>query len=110
MAQKVVTQLVDDIDGSEATTTLTFSFNGKSYQIDLNDENSEKFQKALEPYLAVATRTGGPPARSRRARRTAASGGPSPDDVRVWAREQGHTVSERGRIAQSVRDAYDAAH
>lgn len=30
--------------------------------------------------------------------------------IRTWARENGHEVSERGRIPASVVEAYDAAH
>ncbi|MGP5268482.1 Lsr2 family DNA-binding protein [Brachybacterium alimentarium] len=30
--------------------------------------------------------------------------------IREWARENGHEVSDRGRIAGSVIEAYDAAH
>lgn len=34
----------------------------------------------------------------------------STDDVRAWARENGFTVSDRGRIPQKVVEAYEAAH
>ena len=30
--------------------------------------------------------------------------------VRDWARQNGYTVSDRGRIAKSIQDAFDAAH
>jgi hypothetical protein len=30
--------------------------------------------------------------------------------IREWARQNGHGVSDRGRISQTVRDAFDAAH
>ncbi|NNH23471.1 hypothetical protein HLB09_10285 [Pseudokineococcus marinus] len=30
------------------------------------------------------------------------------DDVRAWARENGHEVAARGRVRQAVLDAYDA--
>src|SRR3954468_22266892 len=36
--------------------------------------------------------------------------GPSTADVRAWARSNGHTVSDRGRIPAAVQAAYDAAH
>src|SRR4051794_13480730 len=35
---------------------------------------------------------------------------PSNADVRAWARSNGHTVSDRGRIPAAVQAAYDAAH
>lgn len=72
MAQRITTTLIDDLDGGEATKTLTFSFDGKSYQIDLNDKNAEEFKKALEPYIAagrkVAGGAGGSRSRRRRSR------------------------------------------
>jgi len=110
VAQKIVTHLVDDIDGGEATRTVTFTFDGKSYEIDLNDKNADTLAAALEPYIAAGRRTGGSSARPGRVRRTSGSEGPSADDVRAWAKANGHHVSDRGRIAQNVRDAYDAAH
>jgi hypothetical protein len=30
--------------------------------------------------------------------------------IRSWARRNGHQVSDRGRISQSVVDAFQAAH
>lgn len=30
------------------------------------------------------------------------------DDIRKWARENGHNVSDRGRVAQTIIHAYDA--
>lgn len=41
-----------------------------------------------------------------RGRRAAA---PSPTDVRAWARANGHTVSDRGRLPAPIIDAYLAA-
>ena len=108
MAQKTIVTLLDDIDGSEATTTLSFAFDGKSYVIDLNDKNAAAFEKAIEPYLSAARRT--TPGAPSRGRRRADAGGPSANDIRAWAKENGLTVSERGRISQEVRDAYNAAH
>jgi len=35
---------------------------------------------------------------------------PTPAQVRVWARREGHVVSDRGRVARDLVDAYRAAH
>jgi hypothetical protein len=35
---------------------------------------------------------------------------PSLADVRAWAREHGHAVSDKGRIPRAVRQAYEEAH
>ncbi len=109
MAQKVQVVLVDDIDGSPGDQTVTFSYAGVSYEIDLSDANADKFADALAPYLANARKVGG----SRRGRRRGAAartGGPSASDVREWARKEGLEVSERGRIPADVLERYEAAH
>jgi hypothetical protein len=44
MAQRVITQLVDDIDGKEiaegAGETVSFALDGVSYEIDLSSKNA----------------------------------------------------------------------
>ena len=47
MAQKVQVLLVDDLDGSEATETVTFGLDGVSYEIDLSSGNASKLRKDL---------------------------------------------------------------
>ena len=37
-------------------------------------------------------------------------GTPGPGEIRAWAEDNGYEVSDRGRIHQSVKDAYYAAH
>lgn len=113
MAQKVNIVLVDDIDESEASETVTFGLDGVNYEIDLNDEHAAQLRDALGPFIGHARRAGG----QRRARRTgssgsaaASSGGPTTKEIREWARENGHDVPERGRVAAEIREAYDAAH
>lgn len=110
MAQKVTIVLVDDVDGSEAAETVTFALDGKSYEIDLNEKNAAKLRDALAPWLGHARRLTGGPGRARRASSGAGGSKSNLKDVRDWARENGHEVSERGRIPASVQEAYDAAH
>ena len=38
MAQKVQVLLVDDLDGGEASETVSFSLDGTAYEIDLSSE------------------------------------------------------------------------
>ena len=106
MAQKVNIVLVDDIDGSEASETVSFGLDGTSYEIDLNDENAAALREALSGYIGHARKvTGG--ARRGATRRTSSS---NTKDVREWARANGYDVSERGRISADIQQAYDAAH
>lgn len=106
MAQKVQIVLEDDLDGGEATQTMTFGFGGVTYEIDLNDKNAAKLEKALAPFIEAGRKLGKSPAT--RGRKSA--GGPTAAEVREWALANGHDVPARGRIPASVREAYDAVH
>ena len=106
MAQKVNIILVDDLDGSEADETVTFGLDGTTYEIDLNDGNAAALRDALSGYVGHARKVTG----SRRGRKASAGSSSNTKDVREWAKGQGMTVSERGRISADVQQAYDAAH
>ena len=107
MAQKIITLLEDDIDGGEATETVSFALDGANYEIDLSDKNAAKLRKALAPYLEQGRRVA---AASRRSKRTSQATGTTASEIREWAAGQGLDVPARGRIPASVREAYDAAH
>ena len=51
MAQKVHIVLEDDLDGSDATQTVSFGLDGTSYEIDLNDKNANALRDALAKYV-----------------------------------------------------------
>lgn len=113
MAQKVNIILVDDLDDTEATETVSFGLDGTSYEIDLNDAHATELREALAGYIGHARKV--PSSSGRRSARkspaaASSSSGASAADVRVWARENGHEVPERGRIPADIREAYDAAH
>jgi hypothetical protein len=108
MAQKVNIVLVDDLDGTEATETVTFGLDGSSYEIDLNDANAAALREALSGYVGHARKVSGGSRRTRRSNGSSASS--NTKDVREWAKSQGMEVSERGRISADVQQAYDAAH
>ena len=111
MAQKVNIVLVDDLDGSEATESVSFGLDGTSYEIDLNEKNAAQLRDALAPYVGHARKVGAASRRNgRRSSTSAASDGPSARDIRDWARENGFEVPDRGRVSAEVRSAYDAAH
>jgi len=116
MARQVITTLIDDLDGKKADRTVEFSLDGTSYTIDLSDANAGKLRKALDPYITAGTRVGrGPSRAAARQMRTAtpARSSGSRDEnklIRDWAVQNGHQISERGRIPQSVTSAYRAAH
>ena len=106
MAQRVTVALEDDLDGGPADETVRFAFGGADYEIDLSKKHAAAFRKKLAPFVEHARKAGR--AQPRRASRTAASRQRS-GDIRAWAKDQGITVSERGRIPASVVEQYRAA-
>ncbi len=106
MAQKVNIVLVDDIDGSDATQTVSFGLDGATYEIDLNDKNAAKLRDALAGFVGHARKV--TTSRGRKTRTT--TSGPSARELRDWARSNGFKVSDRGRVPAEVREAFDAAH
>lgn len=63
VAERVTTQLVDDIDGSviddDSGETIEFAINGVEYSIDLKAQNANEFHKRIDHYIRHATRVGG---------------------------------------------------
>ena len=106
MAQKVTVELEDDLTGGPADETVRFAVDGTGYEIDLSAKNAAAFGKLLAPYIEHARRAGR--AQARRSGRTVASRQRS-GEIRVWARQHGLAVSERGRIPASVVEQYEAA-
>lgn len=107
MARKTQVILTDDVDGSEASQAVSFGLDGVAYEIDLNEVHAEQLREQFENWISSGRRVGG---RRAAGSRRAASGDPERTArIREWARENGHEVSDRGRIAGSVIEAYDAA-
>jgi Lsr2 len=109
VAQHIKVTLVDDVDGSNAAETVSFSFEGKAYELDLSEKNAKKLRKALEPFVAAARRSGGGRGRQRGSSGTSRAGADRERTaaIRTWAREHGHQVADRGRIPSSVIEAYE---
>ncbi|MDJ0350483.1 Lsr2 family protein [Cryobacterium sp. PH29-G1] len=107
--KKTTVQLLDDLDGTViengSGTTVSFGFEGNSYEIDLSTENLTEFQAAMKPYTNVARRVGYVPAKTR-ATGSAGSDRAELQAIRAWAAANGMQVSDRGRIAGTVREAY----
>jgi hypothetical protein len=106
MATKIAVTLVDDLDGSVAEETVRFGVGGTEYEIDLSTKNAGALRARLGPFVEHA-RKSGRGQRRRPARPTSARERSS--DIRAWAKAQGITISDRGRIPASVVAQYDAA-
>lgn len=109
MARKVQIVLEDDIDGTAAEETVSFSLDGVSYEIDLSAGNAAALRDAFAPYVGAARKAGRRAAPAAKPARGRTSGGGTAA-VRAWAREQGLAVNERGRIPADIQAKYDAAH
>ncbi|WLP91365.1 MULTISPECIES: Lsr2 family protein [Gordonia] len=121
MAKVEVISFVDDLDGKELDLddahTISWSWVGVDYQLDVSSANLEKIENGKVPVsklLEVSTRIGGrrqstaPRVRSTtpqdsgdRARRDTAA-------IRQWATEAGYEISPRGRLPKEIIEAYEA--
>lgn len=106
MARKTVVTLIDDIDGGDAVRTVTFSIDGIDYEIDLGSSNLDALAAALDPFVKNA-RTVGKRRASSSGGKGAAASGRNLTEVRAWARENGFTVSDRGRVSAEIMTAYE---
>lgn len=116
VTKKVMVSVTDDIDGTSGADTVSFSFEGKGYQIDLCPKNRDRLAQALDEFIAHARpvrfgtsdtgRNVTVPLRGRQSRPEAVSS----MNIREWAKSQGFEVSERGRLPMSVIHAYHAAN
>ncbi|MGH9065405.1 MAG: histone-like nucleoid-structuring protein Lsr2 [Acidimicrobiales bacterium] len=101
----------------EAEETVSFSANGTAYEMELCAEHLAEFNEAMEAWAERAR-----PATTRRRRSAASPGSDAPSSgrapareevdrsaAREWARANGYEVSDRGRVAQEVLDAFVAA-
>src|SRR5262245_59675958 len=108
MAQRVVVRLTDDLSGAEIPAgrgeTVTFSLDGRSYEIDLTAKNANGLRRMLRPYIDAARAIEG----SRRPVRTRVAA--DTRTVKQWARANGYQVRDRGRIPNAVMAAFDAAN
>jgi hypothetical protein len=79
MAQKVQTILIDDLDGSQADSTVRFGLDGTDYEIDLNTDHAHQLRHALVRYVNAARRTSNA---ARQPARTAPANGVNTTKVR----------------------------
>lgn len=111
MARKIVYQLVDDLDGTllgdGEGETVQFSIDGNDLEIDLSNDHAKLLRAATQKYVNAARVVG----KGRKTTGRSGASGPKRDlsAIRTWAAENGHKVSDRGRIPNAVIEAYEAA-
>jgi hypothetical protein len=117
MAQKTIVTLVDDLTGeaAENISTVEFALDGKTYELDLTEENSAKLRDVLSQYVTAARKLGGRRSGAHPARAIKTSGrAPGYNretlkSIREWAKKNGHNVSDRGRLSAEVMQAWETA-
>lgn len=108
MAQHTIIRTIDDIDGTDRDVrTVTFALQGRDYQIDLAPHNEDTFMAALAPFLERARAVHGYARRQGTARPRVRNAEAA--EARAWALAQGMQVSTRGRVSQSLVEAYRAS-
>jgi hypothetical protein len=102
----------DDLDSkSEADESITYGLEGDFYEVDLSTGNADKLRAALAPFIKVS-RPIQPRDAIRRAAATTTNNGngqtqlPLPEfdpaTVRAWLQNNGHDVSDKGRIPENL--------
>ena len=114
MAKKEIIQVIDDIDGKvlDQYETVRWSLDGKNYEFDTSSKHAQQFRDSLSKYLDISRQTGRVTKRTATAS-TATGGGRNKDTtkaIREWAIREGYELSDRGRIPQSIIEAFEAAH
>jgi hypothetical protein len=108
MAKTFVTTTTDDLDGTSNAETVSFSLDGRNYEMDLGKRNRVKLEKSLQPYIAVARKV---PKRGKGStglgRKSSASN--ELTEIRAWAQADGRKIATRGRISADVMEAYHKA-
>lgn len=110
LVEKIVK--TDDINGGPAHHTREFTYEGKTYRLDLGnltvgnfDRAMARIAKIMAPYVEAGTEV-----TAQKAVQKTAGVVSEAAKVRAWAREQGIEVGTRGRLRPEVFEAYRAAN
>jgi hypothetical protein len=115
MATKTTVQLIDDLDGNEASQSIEFGLDGVTYSIDVSDEHAQDLRDALDPWRAVARRV--------HVKRSSGTGMRTalPDARPGFSSRERHSMqnfarahdlkipADRGRIAHEIIESWEAA-
>jgi Lsr2 len=120
VAKEIIVKRVDDLDGSDATGTIPFAFDGIAYKIDVNDKHADQFRALMQPYLKAAEKIGRvdlnriattpgrhvvQPAR----RAVTRMDREQTRAIREWAKRKGKKISNQGRIPEAIVREYEEA-
>jgi hypothetical protein len=106
----------DDLDGSMLETgdggTVSFTFQGQDYELELSRRNEAKLAELLAPYIAVARAIGAGEQRPQKNVEVPAAGrrGYEPRDVREWLVASGYDIPERGPVKKELLQLFEEAN
>jgi hypothetical protein len=115
MAQKVLVQLIDDLDGTAAedVEVVSFGLDGVTYDIDLKPDNAARLRDGLADFVAGARSTSGRTRKASSTTRTIVAESRTKEQtraIREWARANGRDLSDRGRIPTGIIEEFERAH
>lgn len=115
MAKREVFEVTDDLDGEvlEEYDTITYTIDGRTYEIDLSVANAEAMRAVFQEYVDHSRPVTNRGKVTRRVVVPSATAGRSREEnqaIRDWARKNGYEMSDRGRIQPEIVAAFDAAH
>lgn len=96
-----------DISGKPDAATVTFGLGDTWFEIDLTDEERKELEKNLKEYISKGRKATKKGEKKRLVPETTPE---EREEIRKWARENGHEVPEFGRIPKAVMKAHDEAH
>jgi hypothetical protein len=112
VAKKVSVTFACDYDAKEIPDgehmMRAFSLDGRDYEIDLCLRHSQRFDELFSKFAERARKASGR-GTTRPKRRTSAHRRHSAE-IRRWAKTNGITVSDRGRIPAEAIEKYNASH
>jgi hypothetical protein len=111
MAQRMKIELISDLDGGHADETVHFGIDGTNYQIDLSTADARALRKVLEQYAKAGRKL--PASTSKGGKASASASATIKRDtarkVREWAKDNGYSISARGRVPAGIIEAYQQA-
>jgi hypothetical protein len=102
--KRIITKLLDDLDGGDADESVTFGLDGVDHEIDLSDTHAKQLREAFAPYVAAGTKIGRTAWNDPRHRPT--TDREQNRAIREWALKAGKNIADRGRIPQEIVDEF----
>jgi hypothetical protein len=112
MANRIITTLVDDIDGTLIAEgeggTVLFALDRVTYEVDLTSSHAVTLRDALAPFIA-AGRVVGKSGTKVTPRSGTSNRAAELAEIRAWARANGLSAPDRGRMPAQLLAAFEAS-